>query len=240
MKTQRILSFSGFLAVGLCLAACFAGCADGPIPEIGMMNPWVRKQWEADESHGPTYHRRVALLGRWRSQARSLPKLEQEKTSRELVQQFHDERSPVLRVEILRALAEFPTYEAQTTLLVATTDADPKLRIAACRGLGKRQCPESLEALGAALGGDTELDVRIAAARALASFNDRGAVDALAVGLNDDDPALQAAVMESLQSITGRDYGTSVPTWREYLAGGNPPRPPGPSIAQRLNDYVLW
>ena len=240
LKMQRLTRIGWLYAAQLCLAASLVGCADGPIPEMGIMNPWVRKQWDADEAYGPTYHRRVTVLSRWRSQARTLPKPEQEKTSQELAQQFRDERSTAVRAEVLRTLSEFPTYEAQTTLLAAVNDADPKLRAIACGGLGRRQCPESLEALSTALGADTDLDVRLAAARALASFRGPAAAKALAVGLEDNDPALQAVAMESLQSVTGKDYGTSVATWREYLRGGDPPRPPGPSIAQRLYEYRFW
>lgn len=224
----------------LCSAALASGCADGPVPELGVINPWVREQWDADEAYGPTFHRRVANLGRLRSQARSVPSAVQERTSVELAQKFKDERSTVMRAEILRALAEYPTYMAQTTLLAAMTDAEAKIRIVACHGLAKRQCPEALEALGTAVGGDADLDVRLAASRALANFKNPAAVQALAVALEDNDPALQKVAMESLQSVSGRDYGTSVASWREFAQGGNPEKPPSPSIAQRLRESWPW
>jgi hypothetical protein len=227
-------------AAALCCAALASGCADGPVPELGGLNPWVRKQWDEDEAYGPTFHSRLADLSQLRSQARSASAAEQERISRELAAKFRSERSSVMRAEILRSLAEYPTYEAQTTLLEAINDAEAKIRIVAAHGLGRRQCPESLTALGAAVGGDTDLDVRLAAGRALANFHDPAAIQALSVALEDHDPALQRVAMESLGRVSGRDYGTSLAAWREFAQGGNPQKPPGPSLAQRVRDAWIW
>jgi hypothetical protein len=240
LKMQRIERFLWLAAASLGFSVGLAGCADGPIPEMAALNPWVRQQWDEDEKFGPTFHTRLTELAAQRSRAASLSPAEQETLAAELVEHYRSERSTAMRVEILRTLAELPTYSAQTTLLEAITDAQPKIRMVACGGLGKRQCAESLEALGTAVGGDADLDVRLQAARALKGFHDPAAAQALSVALNDNDPALQRVAMESLGTITGRNYGTSVAAWREYLQGGDPTPPPGPTIAQRLNEYRLW
>lgn len=240
MKKTRIERFLWLAAASLGFSVALVGCADGPIPELAGLNPWVRQQWDEDEKYGPTFHTRLSELATLRAVAGSTSQVEQEVMTAELVKSYRTERSTAMRVEILRTLAEFPTQSAQTTLLEAVTDAQPKIRMVACTGLGKRQCPESLAALGTAVGGDADLDVRLEAARALQSFRDPAAAKALSVALEDNDPALQKVAMESLGTITGRNYGTSVATWREYLQGGDPAPPPGPTIAQRLNEYRIW
>jgi hypothetical protein len=97
-----------------------------------------------------------------------------------------------------------------------------------------------LQALGNAVGGDSNLDVRIAATRALQNFKEPAAIHALSIALDDRDPALQKVAMESLHESTGKDYGMSVVAWREYVKGGNPAPPPGPSIASRLQELWWW
>ena len=61
-----------------------------------------------------------------------------------------------------------------------------------------------------------------------------GNAKALALSLEENDPAVQRVAMESLKTSTGKDYGMSVQTWREYLDGGNPRPPDPPSWAERL------
>ena len=76
----------------------------------------------------------------------------------------------------------------------------------------------------------------LAAARGLASYRGPAAERALAIALDDKDPALQYRAMQSLREISDRDYGNNAVAWREYLRGGNPAPPEGPSIVERIND----
>lgn len=221
-----------------CLAAL--GCADGPIPELRSLNPWVREQWEEDEKHGPTFYSRLDHLEELRSQAESMSPADRSRVAGELAAIYRDERSSPMRVEIVRALSAFPSAETLSAVQSAMTDADPQVRIAACKTLGAWNSPEALQALGTAVGSDTDVDVRIAAARALENFNDPAATQALAIALDDNDPALQTVAMSSLRQTTGKEYGNSVPAWREYLAGGNPMPPPPPSIASQLQEWLWW
>ncbi len=75
--------------------------------------------------------------------------------------------------------------------------------------------------------------MRLAAAEALGKINSPDSIKALAVALDDRDPALQYAGVQSLKAITGRDYGPDVQAWRQVASGGNPP-PYTPSVAERL------
>ena len=225
-------------ALAMCTA--LSGCADGPVPEMRSLNPWVREQWEEDEKHGPTFYSRLERLGELRSQAGSLSEAERQRVGGELAAILGDERSSPMRVEILRTLSAFPSSEAMPALQAALTDADPQVRIAACTTLGAWKSPEALQALGSTVGSDGDLDVRMAAARALENFNDPAAAQALSVALDDNDPALQKVAMRSLRQSTGKNYGESVVAWREYLAGGNPAPPPAPSIASQIGDWLWW
>jgi hypothetical protein len=109
------------------------------------------------------------------------------------------------------------------------------------KGLGKRGNETSLEHLAAAMVNETDLDVRIAVAEELKRFkNSEEATRALALALDENDAALQHQAIQSLEEVTGRSYGMSVPAWREYLAGGNPTPPPGPSLADTVKGWVWW
>jgi HEAT repeat protein len=205
------------------------------------LNPWVREQWAQDEQFGPTYHKKVADLAALRSQVHNLPVPQQEEIGRQLVARYHEEKSPLLRVEMLRTLAEFPGEGAQSAVQTALADDNPRVRMAACRALGKQTTPESLQSLATVVGSDTDVDVRMAAARELGNFKDPAAATALRTAIEDRDAALQHVAMQSLQTITGKsEYGSSVPTWRQYLDGGNPAPPPGPTVAERFRQYLNW
>jgi hypothetical protein len=82
--------------------------------------------------------------------------------------------------------------------------------------------------------------VRIVAARELEKFKGFAAPQALRPALDDRDPALQLAAMQSLQTLTGHsEYGKSAPAWREYLDGGNPAPAVNP-IAEAVRGLWSW
>jgi HEAT repeat protein len=171
---------------------------------------------------------------------------DQESAVAELTQRLKDERSPVMRAELIRTLGAFAVPAAHSAVLASMTDESGHVRIAACKSLSRWPSREGLQALTQAISGDSDLDVRIAAAREMRGFRqfEAGEVDipqALRPALDDNDPALQLAAMQSLQSLTGRtEYGQSVATWREYLDGNDPAPPPGPSLAERFGQLWNW
>jgi HEAT repeat protein len=222
------------LAAFSAAAALLAGCQDGPIPENRVLNPWVREQWAADEKLGPTYYKRMEELAKIRGRAGGLPESERQRLAQEIGDIFREEPSSAMRSELARTLAYLPCAEAQSGLGAALVDEDSDVRIAACQGLSRLKNEESLALLAKTVESDEQLDVRLAAVRGLASYQDPSALSALGVALEDANPAMQKAAIDSLAASTGRDYGNSVPAWKEYLAGGNPARPPGPTLAERI------
>jgi hypothetical protein len=238
---SRSVKFRALVVLACLLASLFGGCADGPVPEMRTLNPWLRRQWAEDEAYGPTYHRKVADLAALRSSAPALPPESQERAAADLAGKLKDEPSAAMRMELVRALGELPTASAQAAIAATLADENPQVRAIACKSLGRRQSPEALQALGSAVASDADLDVRIAAARELGRFRDPAAAQALRVALDENDAALQGVAMESLRGITGQTkYAGSVTAWREYLDGGNPTPPPPPSLAETLQKYWYW
>jgi HEAT repeat protein len=221
--------------------AAVSGCADGPVPEMRYLNPWIREQWAKDEQYAPTYHRKMTDLAKLRSQAANLPPEEREKIASGLAARLKDEPSPALRAELVRTLGELPTPAAQQAILAAMADETAYVRTVACTSLGRYPNAEGFQSLSQAVASDADLDVRVAAARELGKFRDFEAPQALRPALDDRDPALQVAAMQSLENLTGQtNFRNSVSTWREYLDGGNPTPPPGPSVAEVVKQYWSW
>ena len=223
------------LAAALLLPALLAasGCADGFVPEARSINPYVRKQWEEDEKRGPTYYKRMDELRQVRAQAARMPPPEKQRLAKEIADVLAIEKSPTMRADLVRTLAVLPCPTALVALEGASTDNDADVRVAACQALAGQQGQEAVKML-AQLNGDADLDVRMEAARALGRHKSPEAAQALALALDEHDPAIQRVAMESLKSSTGKDYGMSVKTWREFLDGGNPKPPDPPSWAERL------
>ena len=167
------------LLAGGALAALLSGCAEGPIPETKVLNPWVRKQWAEDEQRVTTYHRKVADLAELRKQAASMPPAEREDTAAHLAARLREESSAALRTEFVRTLAEFPTPLAQHAIASSLTDESPKVRTVACQALARRPTAEGFQALSRTVTDDADLDVRIVAARELANFKEFAAAQAL-------------------------------------------------------------
>src|SRR3954447_3740623 len=97
-----------FVAAGstvVFLCALMSGCADGPVPEMRRLNPWVRKAWDEDEQRVTTYHRKIADLAELRKKAPHMPPAERDETATQLAARLKEEKSAALRAEFVRTLA---------------------------------------------------------------------------------------------------------------------------------------
>ncbi|MFV1968017.1 MAG: HEAT repeat domain-containing protein [Pirellulaceae bacterium] len=214
-----------------------SGCADGPFAELAAWNPWIRREWLEDEDYAPTFHKRLAELRSLQASAAGLTPADQERFAQQALDLVATDPNPLLRAEAVRTLSRLPTPTVLPGLRIAARDADEQVRVAACQAWGQRGDAEALEALADILRRDEDLDVRIAATQELGRFRDPPAVSALGLALNDTDPALQYGAVESLKSSTGRDFGDSVPAWRDYVAGGTPEPARSPSVVERLRHF---
>ncbi|MCA9124398.1 MAG: HEAT repeat domain-containing protein [Planctomycetaceae bacterium] len=198
------------------------------------MNPYYRSQWEKDEVAGPTFHTQLAELRAIRENPTGLSPDEQRQLIPTLADIVQNSTNTVLRAEATLTLAEFPASETIPTLQLAINDEDADVRIAACRAWGRRGGPEALDILTQTVSSDSDLDVRLAATTQLAKFRDQQSIEALAIALNDKDPALQHRAVQSLKSVSGQDYGDNVPAWRDFVEGRSPALPEPPTIAERI------
>jgi hypothetical protein len=223
------------------VAATLSSCADGPFNGGGRLNPWLRKEWDKDERRGPTFHTKMEQLRDLAANASQFPPDRQEALAREMLERYQNEANPLLRAAVVKVAGNLRGSAVAETLKAAMHDADPEIRIAAAKALGSRGGEDALELLASAIASDADLDVRIAAAAELKRFrNSPDATRALALALDDNDAALQHQAIKSLEQVTGHSYGMSVPAWREYLAGGSPTPPPGPTLAERWKGWVWW
>ena len=142
--------------------------------------------------------------------------------------------SAFLRTAAVETLGGLRVPESDEGLRIALKDADSSVRITACQAWGKRRNRESIERLAETLGSDTDVDVRIAAARELGRFSDPVAYQALSLALEDDDPALQYRAVESLKLGSGKNYGNDFSAWQKFAQGQDPGPEYVPSLAERV------
>ena len=224
--TQRLLR-NGWPAAVLLVA--LAGCQT-----IAEHRPTF---WPFPERKLTTYHTpsmRVDAVHEFAMKSTGVDSPEQRQISDQLARQIQVEPDPLVRQAVVRAIAEFRTPIAEQVLEAGLSDENQAVRIECCRALGRRAEPVSVARLGSPLKNDKNVDVRMAAADALGKIKSKDSMQALAVALDDRDPAMQYVGVQSLKSITGKDYGPDVQTWRQVAAGDTPPAEPTPSIAERI------
>jgi HEAT repeat protein len=202
--------------LALSVVALCSGCAS--TDELATWWPWYVPDQTADlAKYGPISRQKIEQL----QQLRELgtPPADLHTT---LADQLGRESDPMVRLEVVRTLAAFPSDQSRVIIAAALRDPDIDVRMTACEALGELGGPESGRLLGQALSHDTSVDVRIAATKALGEMNDPQAVPILAVALEDPDPALQFSGVEAMRMATGKDLGNDVNRWREFAKNPDP------------------
>ena len=207
-------------------ATAFGGCRSLAWPQF----------WPFPERERTTYitpKMRSDAISEFAGRSTGTDSPEQREITDQLARQIQVEPDPLVRMAVVKTIAEFHTPMAQQVLEAGLSDQDLMVRVACCEALGRRGHAVSVPALATALRGDKEVDVRLAAAKALGNIKSPEAVQALAVALDDRDPAMQYVGVQSMKSITGKDYGPNVETWRQ-VAAGQAPAEESPSVAERI------
>lgn len=207
--------------------AAAGGCTSLSYPQM----------WPFPEHDRTTYHTpsmRVDAVRQFAERSTHVDSPEQQKLTDQLARQIQIEPDPLVRLAVVETIAEFRTSMAQQVLEAGLDDEDHAVRIACCQVLGSRGDAASIPKLAAVLRSDQGVDVRLAATAALGKIKSPESMPALLAALDDRDPALQYVGVQSMKSVTGKDYGPNVEAWRQVATGGTPPAEEVPSIAQRI------
>jgi HEAT repeat protein len=213
------------------LAVEAAGCTGGG----GLWGRAPTPQTAGDDLPDvPSPAERMAALRQLAREAGSQSAREKQRIAQGLSESICREEDPLIRAEIVRTLGAYPGEASGSVLRAALDDPDVEVRTAACEVWGRRGDAEAVTLLSGVLDGDLDMDVRLAAARALGQSNNPAAAPALGRALEDKDPAIQYRAVLSLRKVTGKDFGNDVNKWRQYMAGELPDSGGSASLAQRL------
>jgi HEAT repeat protein len=205
-----------------------AGCAPGA-GRSAMRFPW---QTQPTVAGVKTPQQRIEEL-KTLADTSDLPP----ETTAKLIKEIRTEQDPLVRLHIVRVLAKLPDPSASAVLHAGLEDPENSVRIACCEAWGVRGGPEAVTELTTVLHAESNVDVRMAAAKALGATGEATAAQPLAEVLADNDPAIQRRAIESLKSVSGKDYGYDVPAWRQYAAG-QPVEHRPVSFAERLRGIL--
>lgn len=193
------------------------GCAEGMFWRTGYLSPWVRQKWQEEETIATTLFSKKDRLTALVESAQTGTVQQQDQVASELQDIVF--RSPVvlLRLHAVDLLGKLNSPTAIQSLEKATQDRNTEIRIAAVKSLGLSQSEEAARILQEVIGSDTNDDVRLNAVKSLAQFPSPQSVSALALALEDSNPALQVASTEALSELTGQQLGADVYAWKSYL-----------------------
>jgi HEAT repeat protein len=198
-----------------------------------MFASFSRKKTPEELLHIKTPDDRIKELRELTKTAKKKTPEEQQRIVGDLVKQIEQESEPRMRRQILRTLGAYPQPGATAVIVAGLTDGDVETRRVACASLGTRGGKEAVQELTRVAASDTNLDVRLAAVRAMGHTHDSSALAPLTDALGDADPAMQARAHASLAAVSGRDFGNDAKAWRDYAATVKAEDPPV-SWAERL------
>jgi len=179
---------------------------------------------------------RVDTVRQFARQSDGTDSQRQRELTDQLARQIQIEPDPLVREAIVRAAAQFRTPLALEIVKAGLGDSSREVRVACCQALAERAEPATVPNLAKTLREDHDMDVRLAAAEALGKIDSPESMAALVVALDDRDPAMQYVGVQSMKSLTGKDYGGDVAVWRQIATGGPPPERT-PSIAERIREF---
>ena len=214
-------NFTAAVAIGGAAISCaLCGCQDGPLYALKHANPYfTMKEWPADEAIGVTDHQRrqelVGLVG----SVGQMPAARQRYWVGHLTKLVQHDPSAEMRRLAVSAAGKITAADPSGIIQQGLDDDSVKVRMEACRALGRRPGESAARLLAETAGSATNLDVRHAAMAALGNHENSVAVEALRLALNDDNPATRDLAMESLKGSTGKDYGDDPEVWIAALEG---------------------
>lgn len=124
-----------------------------------------------------------------------------------------DDPVPTVRAACIRALGTHGTPADVQRLVPLLTDDSDFVRWEAAKAMKKLHNPVAIDPLIERLIQDTDLDVRMAAARALGQYPRPRVFDALVGALDDPEYGVSQAAAGSLRTLTGADLDRDARDW---------------------------
>jgi len=141
-----------------------------------------------------------------------------------------NERDPMVLATAITALARHGEPSDARLIAPHLNDEAMQVRWAAARGLQRLHEPEVIGPLLETLRDEDEsMDVRVSAARALGQYPGDRTFQGLIAALNQRELAVNLAANESLQTLTGRDFGLNSTAWQQWY--DEPENGPGGAFA---------
>lgn len=224
-------------SLALCLLIIAVGCTKNGA--ISSPFGWGIKDDPADlAKYGPNPAQRREEIRRLARYSQEMSDSEKQLTANKLTQQLKDEQDPLLRIEILKVLATLQSPVAYEGLRSGLYDSEPRVRVMAIETLVVGKDPKAVEELGDLIVRDRELDVRLAATKALQGFDSPEARKALLPAVQDRDPALRYVAIQSLKEHSKVDYGGDASKWEAYAMGESPAPPEGASMMSWVPSFL--
>ena len=227
------------LLLMLCLSLLplgFMGCAEGLFWRGGKYVPWAQNQWAEEEKIADTLFSRKRRLDLLVSSAENQPVDRQTEAAEELLKILKSDPVLLTRLHAVKLLGRLNCARSIEGLKFASGDPNSDLRIASVRSWAKLPGEVAVPQLQEMIGSDTDVDVRLAATKALSAFPGTRTVQALAIALSDPNPALQMRAAQTLGHVTGENLGKNVPAWKQYIANSLPNTPFERNERQMLAD----
>jgi len=124
-----------------------------------------------------------------------------------------EDPDPTVRAAAYRAIGMHGEVEDIARLVEGLEDEAPFARWEAAKAMQRIHGREAIGPLVAAVTGDTDADVRMAAAVALGQYPTTSVFDALVGALNDPVFSVNHAARRSLSILTGEDHGYDAGAW---------------------------
>lgn len=216
-QTKNNVATYAILAASLGLCVGLTGCAEGKLWRTGQYVPWAQNKWIEEEKIADTLFVKKREMRETVEYAINGTQQDQQRAANFLAEIIRRDSILLHRIYAVQLLGQLDCPASLKALQEATEDSNSEIRIAAIGSLEKLPADESLPRLQEILMDDSNADVRLAAARSIGEFSGERAITAVAVALDDQDPALQRRVMQSLEKITGEPLGTNQIAWEKYV-----------------------
>lgn len=136
-----------------------------------------------------------------------------------------DDEDAAVRTAAVRAIGLHGLPDDAERLATMLDDPDRLVRWEAARSLQRLHNPVAVGPLlsKTSESNEDEVPVRAAAATALGQYAEQRVLDALILALDDPDLTVNAAARDSLETLTGEDFGFEPRPWVEFVRGNPEP-----------------